>query len=209
MFSLNSLNPVTKNICHYSKMAQTCRPATSCVRDQDAPTALARHMWETGSLNWAQFILQWFIRFHEFSEFLFHLGKTPMKGTFLCFFLSQWLILLIKWLPWGGACHSFATNTEYSRSNLYSLVDWQCSFSHSPWKDAAYGPPHTSNTEGEYTHSVVLLFSLKACPHQAKANAKAKIFFDVSRLFFWSLVLWSLTLSRLLSLGVNRPLDRR
>ena len=44
-------------------------PATSCVRDQDATTAPARHMWETGSLNWAQFMLQWFINFTEFTEF--------------------------------------------------------------------------------------------------------------------------------------------
>ena len=40
-----------KNICHYSKRARTCQPTTSCVRDQDATTAPARHMLETGSLN--------------------------------------------------------------------------------------------------------------------------------------------------------------
>ena len=44
------------------------QPATSCVRDQDATTAPARHMWETGSLNWTQFMLHWFIRFCEFTE---------------------------------------------------------------------------------------------------------------------------------------------
>ena len=41
--------------------------------------ATARHMWETGSFNWPQFILQWFFRFNEFvefNEFPFHLGKT-------------------------------------------------------------------------------------------------------------------------------------
>ena len=32
-------------------------PATPYVRDQDATTASARHMWETGSLNWAQLML--------------------------------------------------------------------------------------------------------------------------------------------------------
>ena len=71
-----------KNICHYSKRAQTCQLATSCVRDQDATTAPARHRWETGSLNWAQYMLQSFIRspkFTEFNEFLFHLGKTPLS----------------------------------------------------------------------------------------------------------------------------------
>ena len=56
-------------------------PATSSVRDQHATSVPARHMWETGSLNCAQFMLQWFIRFPEFAEFgefLFHLGKTPL-----------------------------------------------------------------------------------------------------------------------------------
>ena len=33
-------------------------PATSCVKDQDATTAPGRYMRETGSLNWAQFMLQ-------------------------------------------------------------------------------------------------------------------------------------------------------
>ena len=67
-----------KNICHYSKRAPTCHPATFSVRHQDATTVPARHMWETESLNWGQFMLQWFIRFPEFSEFLLHLGKTPL-----------------------------------------------------------------------------------------------------------------------------------
>ena len=62
--------------CHYIKRAWTCHPATSCVRGQDHTTVPARHMWETGSLNWAQFMLQWFIRFPEFSEFLFPFGEN-------------------------------------------------------------------------------------------------------------------------------------
>ena len=72
-----------KNICHYSKKAWTCHPATSCVRDQDATPVSAWHMWDTGSLNWAQFMLQWLIRFPEFTEFcdfLFHLGKNPLSS---------------------------------------------------------------------------------------------------------------------------------
>ena len=71
-------------ICHYSKRDGTCHPATSSTRDQDATTASARHMWRTGSLNWAQFMLQWFIwfpEFVEFTEFLFHLGKTPVSQS--------------------------------------------------------------------------------------------------------------------------------
>ena len=43
--------------------------ATSCVRNQDTTTMPARHIWETESLNWVQFILQWFIRLPKFTEF--------------------------------------------------------------------------------------------------------------------------------------------
>ena len=68
-FSLNVFTDFAefsdKNICQYNKRAQTCHPATSCVRDQDATTAPARHMWATGS-------------FTEFRECLFHLGKTKV-----------------------------------------------------------------------------------------------------------------------------------
>ena len=85
-FSLNVFTKFSefndKNICHYSKRAQTCHQATSCVGDQDATTVPVRHMWETWSLNGLWFMLQWLIRFLEFAkfnEFLFHLGKTPIE----------------------------------------------------------------------------------------------------------------------------------
>ena len=55
------------------------QPATICVRgvrDHDTTRAIARHIWEIRSLNWAQFMLQWFIRFREFSEFLFYLSDS-------------------------------------------------------------------------------------------------------------------------------------
>ena len=57
-------------------------PAISCVRDQDATTTPARHIQETGFLNWPQSMLQWFIRFPEFAEFPFHSGKTPMRRLY-------------------------------------------------------------------------------------------------------------------------------
>ena len=59
MFSVNS---VTKLPVITGKGFE---PATSCVQDQDATIAPARHIWETGSLNRAQFI---YIRFPEFAE---------------------------------------------------------------------------------------------------------------------------------------------
>ena len=69
-----------KNICHYSKRTRACHPATSCVRDQDATAAAGRHMWETGSFNWAQFMLQWLIRFPEFVEFTeFNESSAPFR----------------------------------------------------------------------------------------------------------------------------------
>ena len=65
-FSLDSLNSVTKI---FFITVKGLEPATSCARSQNATTVPARHMWETGSLNWPQFMLQWFIRFPEFAEF--------------------------------------------------------------------------------------------------------------------------------------------
>ena len=56
-----------KNNCHYSKRTRTCY--LLCVRNQDVSTVPVRQMWETGSLSWSQFILQWFISFPEFAEF--------------------------------------------------------------------------------------------------------------------------------------------
>ena len=69
-------------------------PATSCVSYQDATTAPARHMWETGSLNWSQFMLQWFIWFPEFTEFLFYLGKTNWIFS-LSITESYWLVTVV------------------------------------------------------------------------------------------------------------------
>ena len=53
-------------------------PANSCIRHQNASTAPAIHICETGSLNWPQFMLQWYIGSPEFTEFPFNLGKIPI-----------------------------------------------------------------------------------------------------------------------------------
>ena len=47
-----------KNIFHYNKKEIRMLPQHQ------------QHMWGTGSLNWAQFMLQWFIRFPDFAEFI-------------------------------------------------------------------------------------------------------------------------------------------
>ena len=57
-------------------------PGTSCVRDQDATAAPARHMWETGSLNGPQVRLQWLNRFPHFHEFIeFNESSAPFRKT--------------------------------------------------------------------------------------------------------------------------------
>ena len=86
-FSLNVFTEFAeftdKNRSHYNKGARTCHPATSCVRDQDATTSPVRHMWVTESLNWLQFILQWFIRFSEFTKCSapFRKNSNVLQGT--------------------------------------------------------------------------------------------------------------------------------
>ena len=72
----------TKN-CRYSKRIRTCHSATSFVRDQDATSAPARHMWETGILSQTQFMLQWLsVSLNSLNpvKVLFHLGKTRMSN---------------------------------------------------------------------------------------------------------------------------------
>ena len=93
-FSLNVFTEFSKfsDRKHYI-LKRLFKHATSCVRDQDAITAPARHGWERGFLNLTQFMLQWFIRFSElaeFTEFLIHLGNTPM-----CLYDIWWLL---NWL---------------------------------------------------------------------------------------------------------------
>ena len=72
---------------------RTCHPATSCVRDQHDTTAPARHMWETGSLNQAQFMLHWSsvsLNSLNSAKVLLHLGKTPLSCLFAVWLFAQW-----------------------------------------------------------------------------------------------------------------------
>ena len=56
-------------------MKRLFEATTSCLKDQDVTIVPAR---QRESWNWAQSMLQWFIRF---SEFLVHLGKTLMQWS--------------------------------------------------------------------------------------------------------------------------------
>ena len=82
------------------------------VRHQDATTTPARHMWETGSFNWAQFMLHWFIRFPDFTEFdersVPFFGKTPIYPP-----LGQ------SWTPWLSI-------TKLKSIEFDGYCWWQC-----------------------------------------------------------------------------------
>ena len=89
------LNVFTEFSCKKIVIAvKGLEPVTSCIRDQDATTVPARHMWETASLNQTQFMLQWLsISLHSLNsvKVLLHLGKTPIRlttstkpGNFFC-----------------------------------------------------------------------------------------------------------------------------
>ena len=89
------------------------KPATICVRNQDATTVPTRQMWETGYLNWAQFMCQWFIRFLEFAEFnessaLFRKNSIIVQfGMSVCLSICPFHFVLIGWLK-----HSLINNSR-------------------------------------------------------------------------------------------------
>ena len=99
MFSLDLLNSVTKI---FLITVKGFKPAISCVGDQDATTAPARFMPQMGSLHGHLFMLQWFIKFPEFTEFpdfLFHFGKTPLFLLLLLPFLRDmpFSLTIFRW----------------------------------------------------------------------------------------------------------------
>ena len=69
-------------------------------------------------------MLQWFIRFAEFSEFLFHVGKTSVTQRI-------WAILEI--VNWGGRCKSIPLNRVSRDTTLINMHD--ASKSWPPTKD--------------------------------------------------------------------------
>ena len=105
-------------------------PATSCVGDQDATTAPARHRWQRGSLNWTQFMLQWFIRFPEFAgftEFLIHLGKTLILNVTRPRILTCQVASLFRTLfmiPTNNLCDTHETWFIPTQENGLSLLSW-------------------------------------------------------------------------------------
>ena len=113
MFSLISLNWVTKI---FVITVKELKCATQ-------PPLTQEIMWEKGSLNWAQFMLQWFIRIPEFSEFLFHLGKTPIRHrlTEIIFKLTRIHASVIHQIPWFSV--PFRENSNEIK-RMARLINW-------------------------------------------------------------------------------------
>ena len=108
---------------HIVITAKGFKPAISCVRDQNATTAPTRHLWETESLNWLQFMLQWFIRIDEFAEFRLHLGKTPLYIKFCTNLCNQFFF--------ENYCQKSKKKNNESITHLLKTLfieAWICSF---------------------------------------------------------------------------------
>ena len=99
-------------------------------------------MWETGSFNWAQFMLYWFIRFPEFAT---------MSGSLLLYFerrSKQYMYMYVsngqqvshqRWpiavrQRWSGVLNILnsdpkisSRNTKNSKRPVSSSVDWELS----------------------------------------------------------------------------------
>ena len=130
MFSLNSANSVTKV---FVIAAKGFKPATSCVRDQDAATVPERHMWETQSLHWAQFMLQWFIaEFTEFNESSAPFRKTQISSrsatisnhekscVVFCFVAAVNEAHELLWFNWTWwKTQTFCAETDYVIRRLF------------------------------------------------------------------------------------------
>ena len=121
-------------------------PATSCVSDQDATAVPARHKWKTRSLNWVQFMLQWFTRFPEIFEF--NESSAPQKKHLLG---EKWRRNLSCWISdrldfntwaisdsrnWSQATEYFLGET-FAKKNychfhviLYSLIEKPAMLNH-------------------------------------------------------------------------------
>ena len=87
---------------------------TSCVRDQHATTAPAGHMWETRSLNQAQFMLHWLsVSLNSLNsvKVLFHLGKTP---------ISFYQLFSLSYLRFRKLCQYIARVTKFEKTKQSS-----------------------------------------------------------------------------------------
>ena len=93
-------------------------------------------MWETGFLNWDQFILQWFIRFPEFEEFTGFQWKfcsiwEKLHWRLKELYLLSFMIALLESCVNSRACETLNQNRIISKiapisSQNRGLETWKC-----------------------------------------------------------------------------------
>ena len=106
----------------------------------------SRHMWETGSLNWAQFMLKWFIRFPEFAVFTeynessgpFRKNSIEFHGSFhqisalARLILNSFAYIMKRALEWYlvKLCHSYSPCRNINHFGHLRFIKhfWQCPF---------------------------------------------------------------------------------
>ena len=128
--------------------ANWLEPATFCVRNQDATTAPAIHMWKTGFSNWSQFMLQWFVRFPEFAEFSessAHLGQTP---------LCRYNLLLFRFNIHQLNSHTFSTG--YKLWTLFRDSRTNCPCTRRRWWSVTRAQTFSQMSQGRQITPVVL-----------------------------------------------------
>ena len=124
--SLNSLKSVTKNICDYSSF-RTCNHL--CQRTGCYHSTSKTHVRGGGPLNWPTFVPQWLIRFPEFTEFTefpFHLGKTPLRSKrIVSFFHFDTNVIMFL--------HIFVQPTRFRRFYRYKVkINWNLTTHNEP-----------------------------------------------------------------------------
>ena len=126
---------------HRSNRIRT--PATFCVWDQHATTVPAQHMWETGTLNWTQFMLQWLsVSLNSLNsvKVTLHLGKTPLCD--------------ISWMPFLHRC---IRQIEYNGEMHWSL--WHSFFK--MWVLAKYFAEDSLNSAYKIEMSEWICYSME------------------------------------------------
>ena len=162
MFSLNSANSVTKIFV----TIKGPEPATSWVWNQDATTAPARHMWDTESLNWSQFMFQWFMRFPEFAE----ISEIPFPiFHFLRFIKNRRVGEIEKWKSifketWSSPDNS--SSLGKSRWKLWLVWQWNLTQTHASFygqfnfSHPTFSQIKTNGLELFHSHSFMRVLSI-------------------------------------------------
>ena len=125
-FSLNAFTEIAEfsdqNNIHLKKRLLYLELAISCIRNQ---SLYLRHQEVTGnrriSLNWSNCMLQWFLRFSEFTEFIESSAPFKENSIGLQYFTEYRLPLIVSVYTNGDWCslnENSAIDVEYLKSSV-------------------------------------------------------------------------------------------